>query len=353
MTPTRIVSQRSIASAARLLLACFVLCAGTARARGGTLVEFDMGARGTFYIDLFDDLMSDTVANFLNYVGDNDYQNTLVHRSTSIADSGIAVIQGGGYNYNSQTGQFVHIATDSPIALDFNLSNKRGTIAMARTAAPNSATSEWFINTVDNPALDTPGNQYAVFGWVVGTGMSVVDGINTLPKSNVSGFSNVPLQNYGGGAVNESNLVIANNITVSVADHPSYQNPWMNTDVINDGILKANDALEVINELLINGSHALDGPFAATSYLDVNGTNTVTAGDAIDVINALLQLDAQQAAPMEGLVARAPRDDSVFAMNAVPLTVPEPASLITAGIALCAFLGFAVRRRRVSSASRG
>ena len=103
------------------------------------------------------------------------------------------VIQGGGYTAGlvKQTGQ------SAPIELESNkgLSNVRGSLAMARTNLPNSATSEFYINLVDNLSLDyenaaNPG--YAVFGKVV-QGMDVADAMATEPTGVVGGFSDVPL----------------------------------------------------------------------------------------------------------------------------------------------------------------
>jgi cyclophilin family peptidyl-prolyl cis-trans isomerase len=105
------------------------------------------------------------------------------------------VIQGGGF-YDS----FAGVVSQAPIVNETGLPNVRGTIAMARTSELNSATSQWFINTVDNPKLDTA--KYAVFGQVLGDGMKVVDAIAALPICNLSNFAGgvfgeVPLRNVG------------------------------------------------------------------------------------------------------------------------------------------------------------
>lgn len=117
-----------------------------------------------------------TVANFLQYVGSGFYNNTIFHR----VEPGF-VIQGGGYS----TGRILKSGTLAPIALETpnGLSNLRGTIAMARTSVANSATSQFYFNTVDNVSLDytsanSPG--YAVFGKVI-SGSSVLDAINAVP----------------------------------------------------------------------------------------------------------------------------------------------------------------------------
>ena len=109
------------------------------------------------------------VDNFLQYVNDGAYTTTgFVHRSVQ---DGIFIVQGGGFHVVDQS--FIgSVATRDPIALELvGLENLRGTIAMARTSALDSATSQWFINTQDNPQFDSG---YAVFGEVT-QGMDIVD----------------------------------------------------------------------------------------------------------------------------------------------------------------------------------
>lgn len=129
-----------------------------------------------------------TVNNFLSYVRLGYYANTLLHRVIA----GF-VVQGGGYT----SGLVKKAGQAGPIALESQngLSNLRGTLAMARTNDPNSATSEFFVNLVDNLFLDyrdsaNPG--YAVFGRVV-RGLDVLDQIASQPTGVVNGASDVPL----------------------------------------------------------------------------------------------------------------------------------------------------------------
>jgi len=110
-------------------------------------VETRMGAMD---FQLFDDLAPITVANFLNYVNDGDFDGTFIHRSVP----GF-VIQGGGFTYDPPTA----VVGDPPIVNEFDpatMSNIRGTLAMARGTDLDSATSQWFINLVDNDMLDEP-----------------------------------------------------------------------------------------------------------------------------------------------------------------------------------------------------
>ena len=129
-----------------------------------------------------------TVDNFLKYVDAGFYKNTVFHRV--IKDF---VIQGGGV-VRTAGGLTEKTALYAPITLESNngLNNVRGTLAMARTGAPNSATSQFFINNVDNAFLNYPGQDktggYAVFGKVT-AGMEVVDAIRAVATNS----ADVPL----------------------------------------------------------------------------------------------------------------------------------------------------------------
>ena len=126
-----------------------------------------------------------TTDNFLDYVESGFYDGTIFHRVIS----GF-MIQGGGY---IPTGKLK--PTGDPIVLESNngLKNKRGTIAMARTSEPNSATAQFFINLVDNNDLDWRTNYdgYAVFGEVV-NGLEVVDAIGAVRTSTFEWFPDWP-----------------------------------------------------------------------------------------------------------------------------------------------------------------
>jgi cyclophilin family peptidyl-prolyl cis-trans isomerase len=132
---------------------------------------------GDITLELYPDKAPKTVANFLQYVDAGFYTNTIFHR---VIDG--FMIQGGGF-----TPQFERKPTRAPIPneADNGLKNLRGTIAMARTVEPQSATAQFYINVVDNPNLDfkdkTPrGWGYTVFGKVI-KGMEVVDAIKSQP----------------------------------------------------------------------------------------------------------------------------------------------------------------------------
>ena len=143
---------------------------------------------GTISLELDDNKAPATVANFAKYAKDGHYDGTIFHR---VIDG--FMIQGGGF-----TKDMNHKATRDPIRNEAmnGLKNKRGTIAMARTMVVDSATSQFFINLVDNDFLDfrspTPqGFGYAVFGSVT-SGMDVVDAIAKVKTGSVGPHQNVP-----------------------------------------------------------------------------------------------------------------------------------------------------------------
>ena len=157
-----------------------------AYAQAATSVQFQTSV-GDFVIELNAEKAPKTVENFLQYVNDKHYEGTIFHR---VIDG--FVVQGGGF-----TAAMAQKPTRGPIALEASngLRNDRGTIAMARSGNPNSATSQFFINVVDNAGLNAPqpdGFGYAVFG-KVSSGMETIDKIRTLPTGNKAGMQNVPL----------------------------------------------------------------------------------------------------------------------------------------------------------------
>jgi cyclophilin family peptidyl-prolyl cis-trans isomerase len=136
-----------------------------------------------------------TVANFLKYVDSGRYNSSFIHRSTTYNPQTIQIVQGGGFFFPTND-SISYIAADPPIILERSGSNLRGTLAMARTSDPNSATSQWFFNSADNTQLDSA---YAVFGRVTSAqGLAVLDAFASVPVYNVSAqlgavFSELPL----------------------------------------------------------------------------------------------------------------------------------------------------------------
>ncbi|MFC1752090.1 peptidylprolyl isomerase [Thermoproteota archaeon] len=146
-------------------------------------------SQGDIFIELYYTQAPITCKNFLEYVNGDFYDNTIFHRVVQ----GF-VIQGGGYVSGLKNKQ-----TLPPIKNEAHnkISNKRGTVAMARTREIDSATSQFFINLADNQFLDHQnktkyGYGYAVFGRVI-QGMDIVDKINQVKTSNVGPFQHVPV----------------------------------------------------------------------------------------------------------------------------------------------------------------
>jgi cyclophilin family peptidyl-prolyl cis-trans isomerase len=143
-------------------------------------------SKGDIVVALDADKAPKTVANFLTYVDEGFYDGTVFHRV--IEDF---MIQGGGFDRDMNKK-----ATAGPVENEAanGLKNRRGTIAMARTSDPHSATAQFFINHRDNASLDHPsfdGWGYAVFGEVT-SGMDVVDTIATTPTTRRGGMRDVP-----------------------------------------------------------------------------------------------------------------------------------------------------------------
>jgi cyclophilin family peptidyl-prolyl cis-trans isomerase len=141
---------------------------------------------GDIKVELFDDKAPITCENFRQYVADGFFSDTIFHRVIPNF-----MIQGGGMETDMS-----QKATRAPIKneADNGVSNRRGTLAMARTMDINSATAQFFINLRDNDFLDhgTRDFGYAVFGEVV-DGMDVVDAIAAVPTGNKAGHQDVPV----------------------------------------------------------------------------------------------------------------------------------------------------------------
>ncbi|WP_438864440.1 peptidylprolyl isomerase [Neptunicella sp.] len=196
-----------------------------------TVVEVQT-SMGSFEVNLFDNATPKTVENFLAYVNSGEYYQTIVHRS--VPDF---VVQTGGFKFEGDF-PITEVVTSAAVINEPELSNVRGTIAMAKQRGkPNSATSQWFINLTNNSVnLDTDNGGFTVFGQVLGDGMDVVDAIAALSIFNMCSsqnpycaLSDIPLADYTAeDAQNEvelsgQNLVMINDIVVIDADvttHP-------------------------------------------------------------------------------------------------------------------------------------
>lgn len=145
-------------------------------------------SKGDIVVELYADQAPKSAENFLRYVKDGHYDGTIFHR---VIDG--FMVQGGGFDSAMQ-----QKATRAPIENEARngLKNEAGTLAMARTADPHSASAQFFINLVPNPSLDHPrpdGWGYAVFGRVV-KGMDVVGAIGKVATRSAGMYQNVPAE---------------------------------------------------------------------------------------------------------------------------------------------------------------
>ena len=185
------VADRSRRRATTWIASSALLAAGTfsglALAQNAETTRVRMStSQGDIVLELDAAKAPKTVENFIRYVKDGHYDGTIFHR---VIDG--FMIQGGGF-----TADMTQKPVRAPIPLEAanGLKNDRGTIAMARTSNPNSATAQFFINTVNNPNLNAPqpdGHGYAVFGKVV-AGLDVVDKIRAAPVGDQGMHQNVP-----------------------------------------------------------------------------------------------------------------------------------------------------------------
>jgi peptidyl-prolyl cis-trans isomerase A (cyclophilin A) len=171
--------------ATRALMAICLTLPVSGQTQTTTQVRFQT-TLGNFVVELYPAKAPKTVQNFVQYAQDKHFDGTIFHR---VIDG--FMVQGGGF-----TADMAQKPTRAPIPLeiDRSLKNERGTIAMARTGNPNSATAQFFINLVDNANLNAPqpdGYGYAVFGKVV-SGMETIDAIRSVATRNQNGFQNVP-----------------------------------------------------------------------------------------------------------------------------------------------------------------
>jgi cyclophilin family peptidyl-prolyl cis-trans isomerase len=230
---------------------------------------------GDIRIELFAEETPQTVANFLNYVHDNDYVNSIFHRSATNF-----VIQGGGFTSTSTTlcdlpcdqadsidaDMFDRVPTDDPVQNEFGISNLRGTVSMAKLGGdPNSATSQFFVNLNDNSGnLDGQNGGFTVFGQVVD--MTVPDEIASFSKANLSSVNS---------AFNELPFFETEN---------TFEIVRVNS-VIGDAVLQGNVFHDRNGDgLLGSGEGGLPG---AQIYLDTNNNSVLDAGEATTTSDSL------------------------------------------------------------------
>lgn len=153
-------------------------------------IELHIAHKGTITLELDAEKAPKTVANFLQYLEDGHYDNTIFHRIIP----GF-MVQGGGMSSGMKQKKTHPTITNEA---DNGLKNVHYSVAMARTSAPHSATAQFFINTADNDFLNfsEPTQQgwgYAVFGKVI-SGMEIVDAMEKVPTGRVGMSEDVPLE---------------------------------------------------------------------------------------------------------------------------------------------------------------
>jgi cyclophilin family peptidyl-prolyl cis-trans isomerase len=172
----------------RALLPALLLFAVAGTAHAAPVRVLLQTSKGDITLELDADKAPETVKNFLRYVDEGFYDGTIFHRVIKNF-----MIQGGGF-----TPTMTQKKTHDPVKNEAKngLKNGRGTVAMARTSDPHSATAQFFINHKDNDFLDYPGQDgwgYTVFGKVTG-GMDVVDAIASAPTGTRGSFRDVPTE---------------------------------------------------------------------------------------------------------------------------------------------------------------
>lgn len=188
-----------------LQLTCVLMALLTSFWANATMVQFQT-TLGDFEVNLFDEEAPVTVANFLTYVDEGDYTNTMIHRVVTDA-----IIQGGGFTFED-TGPAQMIPLRPTIINEARNFNNIGTIAMAKMLGDeDSAQSQWFINLSKNRIFDSANGGYTVFGEVMGDGMDVVNAIGALRKVKLKpaddNFLAVPVHDYLAGLISEYHIV--------------------------------------------------------------------------------------------------------------------------------------------------
>ena len=188
-----------------------------------TKVVFDT-SQGEIEVNLYDNSTPKTVENFLSYVNDGSYNNTVIHRSVPSF-----ITQGGGFAFEGSL-DLTKLPTKAAVKNEPVFSNRRGTIAMAKLGGQaDSATNQWFFNLNNNHAnLDVQNSGFTVFGEVT-QGMDIVDNIAAISLCN-----SVPMPEYdcaSGDVPGVENFVTIYSITISDTDKNSASdlNPIENT----------------------------------------------------------------------------------------------------------------------------
>jgi peptidyl-prolyl cis-trans isomerase A (cyclophilin A) len=268
----------------------------------GTVVQFQT-TEGTFDVALTDQATPLTVANFMKYVtggysssgvwsngnGSGAYNGSFFHRSIILSTgqgptpgkTESDIVQGGGYTLDS-SGNMVALNTGAPVVNEVKTEtekNVRGTIAMAKTSDPNSATDGFFFNIHDNPDLDNTANSggFTTFGSVIGNGLAVLDKLASLPDASLGSpdgpFTTMPVvgvtqaQLQAGVTLSPSNLAYLNKIA-QIAKL-SFKATSSNTSVLNVSV--SGGSLQLLPQGINGGSASV-----TITATDLNGKTATT-----------------------------------------------------------------------------
>ena len=327
-------------------------CAGTASAQiGGCTPDFSdpewvlvETSLGPMMLELYPNMAPNTVANFLNYVNDGDFDGVIFHRSVP----GF-VIQGGGFRENPGTGAYEAIPTDGTVANEPCLSNTTGTIAMARLGGqPDSATNQWFVNLADNLFLDsTDGVGFTAFGRVVFGDLDVANAIAALPIEDTltilespinQVLRELPLQNAtteppgGYGCAGTSPIYGLAHETIDT--------------IIVDPLRSSGAVVPILVDPACDGSGAVGVPSEPCTPgvgRDAFLVNLTTQQFFFPRI--AMTCDAVAESEESWAARRAGTAPQYFAQDVEMVSVPEPSGLAPIFASLGALLGLARRRR--------
>lgn len=256
----------TLRATALFLLLAFTTVAQTVRIRT---------TQGDIEVQLLPQSAPLTVANFLNYANKGAYNNSFFHRSVRNF-----IIQGGGFKW--QDGKPAEIPSDPAVKNEYNVSNTRGTIAMAKLeTGPDTATNQWFFNLRNENAanLNFQNGGFTVFGRInSAAGLQVMDRIAGLGIFNAgSPYDAIPLVDYSSGEIKEENLVRVLSVDVLVA--PSITP----NGIITASAFGAFPSAAPGSYIEIYGSNLTDGVDRGWTATDFTGDNAPTSLDRISV----------------------------------------------------------------------
>ena len=283
----------------------------------------------SLFVELYDNAIPGrsaapiSTANFLSYVNKGSYTSTFFHRATDFAgDVGPAkFLQGGGYINAPGSPNIGTVATTAPISLEWaaNRPNAKGTIAYARTAEPNSATSGFFFNVTDNFMFDGIGNQYATFGRVIGGSQAILDAYAKLTRVNGGGpFATVPVSSTVGlvDANIRDRLLMVNTATVVASPQTA-----VGISVVSSDPTIASVVVDAAGKLRLTV-----GQTHGTTIITVTGTDLsgATVQDAFTVAVGIPGI-----AVADGVTAIASAQAQAVALGAAAVNAVAPSKTFT------------------------